>query len=245
LRVVAELPGGAVVLPDLDLALDDDVWDELGHAGVAPELGDAPFGREDALTHPQYHLKLLLNRMGVARGADLWHRAGPSAAPPERSKAISNLFLPAKASARWVDLPERQRRLAAVRLMESEHPGEEAQAIAILMREALETPEKRVALVTPDRGLASRVVAHLQRWGIKADDTAGRACPDGGGAAVAPAGRGCGGRRAAGAVDRLAGPSDGGRIARARLVAGPCARAGPQPARAEAGCGAGAFARDY
>jgi ATP-dependent helicase/nuclease subunit B len=69
LRVVAELPGGAVVLPDLDLALDDDVWDELGHAGVAPELGDAPFGREDALTHPQYHLKLLLNRMGVARGS--------------------------------------------------------------------------------------------------------------------------------------------------------------------------------
>jgi ATP-dependent helicase/nuclease subunit B len=61
--------------------------------------------------------------------------------------------------------------------MESEHPGEEAQAIAILMREALETPEKRVALVTPDRGLASRVVAHLQRWGIKADDTAGRALP--------------------------------------------------------------------
>lgn len=178
LRVVSELPGGAVVLPDLDLALDDEVWDELGHAGIAPDVGEAPFGREDALTHPQYHLKLLLGRMGVARGeVDLWHRAGPSAAPPERSKAISNLFLPARASARWVDLAERQRRLAAVRLMESEHPGEEAQAIAILMREALETPEKRVALVTPDRGLASRVVAHLQRWGIRADDTAGRALP--------------------------------------------------------------------
>ena len=167
-----------MVLPDLDLSLDEDVWEELGHAGVAPAEGEAPFGREDALTHPQYHLKLLLNRMGVARAeVDPWHRAGPAAAPPERSKAISNLFLPAKASARWVDLDERKRRLSAVRLMESEHPGEEAQAIAILIRQALEEPERRVALVTPDRGLASRVVAHLQRWDIRADDTAGRPLP--------------------------------------------------------------------
>ena len=178
LRVVAELPKGAVVLPDLDLSLDDEVWDELGRAGAAPEVGEAPFGREDASTHPQYHLKLLLNRMGVARAeVDPWHRAGPSAAPPERSRAISNLFLPPRASARWVDLEERQRRLRGVRLMEAEHPGEEAQAIAILIREALETPERRVALATPDRGLASRVVAHLQRWGIMADDTAGRPLP--------------------------------------------------------------------
>ncbi len=43
------------------------------------------------------------------------------------------------------------------------------------MREALEEPEKRIALVTPDRGLAGRVAAHLQRWNIAADDTAGRA----------------------------------------------------------------------
>ena len=178
LRVVSELPQGAVVLPDLDLALGQEVWDELGHAGQPPEPGAAPFGREDAATHPQYHLKLLLHRMGVARGeVSPWHRSGVSAAPPERAKAISNLFLPAKASACWVDLPEKTRRLAAVRLMESEHPGEEAQAIALLMREALETPERRVALVTPDRGLAGRVVAHLQRWGIFADDTAGRPLP--------------------------------------------------------------------
>jgi len=178
LRVVSELPQGAVILPDLDLSLDDDVWDALGTAGVPDEAGGEAFGRSDALTHPQYHLKLLLNRMGVARAeVRNWHRSGPSAAPSARSMAISNLFLPPAASARWVDLPEPRRRLSAVRLMETAHPGEEAQAIAILMREALETPEKRVALVTPNRGLAARVVAHLERWGIKADDTAGRPLP--------------------------------------------------------------------
>ncbi|GGB85931.1 double-strand break repair protein AddB [Novosphingobium endophyticum] len=175
LRVVSEMPGGSVILPDLDLALDAQVWDELGTAGKPVEPDDPPFGRDDAVTHPQYHLKLLLNRMGIARTeVQPWHRSGVGAAPPERSRVISNLFLPPRASTGWVDLPAEKRRLSGVRLMESAHPGEQAQAIAILIREALETPERRAALITPDRGLAARVIAHLGRWGIAADDTAGR-----------------------------------------------------------------------
>lgn len=184
LRVVADLPEGAVILPDLDLALDADVWKALGVAGAPEEPGGPPFGRGDVTTHPQYHLKLLLNRMGVARDeVQPWHRAGLAAAPPERSRAISNLFLPPEASAAWVSLPPEQRRLSGVRMMESASPEEEAQAIAILVRQALAVPEKRVAVVTPDRGLANRVVGHLQRWNIGADDTAGRPLPQ------TPAGR--------------------------------------------------------
>ncbi len=178
LRTVAELPHGAVILPDLDLALDPTVWDALGSAGVPDDPADPPFGATDALTHPQYHLKLLLNRMGVARAeVDPWHRAGLAAAPPTRSRAISNLFLPPEGSAGWVDLKAEQRRLSGVRLMESAHPGEEAQAIALLIRRALDEPEKRIALITPDRGLAGRVVAHLKRWNVQADDSAGLPLP--------------------------------------------------------------------
>ena len=58
--------------------------------------------------------------------------------------------------------------------MDCADPQEEAQAIALLVREALEQPEKRVAVVTPDRNLAARVAAHLGRWNIAADDSAGR-----------------------------------------------------------------------
>jgi len=184
LRVVSELPQGAVILPDLDLSLDEAVWQSLGSAGIPAGEGEAPFGERDALAHPQYHLKLLLNRMWVARDeVQPWHRAGMAKGPPERSSAISNLFLPPEGSAGWVDLKPDQRRLSGVRLMESAHPGEEAQAIALLIRQALEVPEKRVALITPDRGLAGRVVAHLKRWDIVADDTAGRPLPQ------TPAGR--------------------------------------------------------
>src|SRR5690606_22849605 len=156
--------------------LADAAWEELGTAG-APDA-ETPLGRDDAVTHPQYHLKLLLNRMGVARSeVQPWHRAGLGKGPPERSHAISSLFLPPEASRAWADLPAERRRLSGVRLMESAGPEEEAQAIALLVRGALEVKERRVAVVTPDRGLAARIVQHLRRWNIEADDTAGRPLP--------------------------------------------------------------------
>src|SRR3546814_2246794 len=67
----------------------------------------------------------------------------------------------------------RDRRIPGVRFFEAATPGEEAQAIALALRRALDTPEQTAALVTPDRGLARRVAAHLKRWGIAIDDSAG------------------------------------------------------------------------
>jgi ATP-dependent helicase/nuclease subunit B len=81
---------------------------------------------------------------------------------------------PAQFTKRWQGLPAHQRRLSGVRALELNDPAEEAQAIAIARREALETPARTAALVTPDRALARRVAAHLRRWGIEADDSAGR-----------------------------------------------------------------------
>ncbi len=175
LRSVADLPNGAVIVPDLDLSMDQATWDELGWAGRSDEAGGTIFGSDDAVTHPQYHLKLLLNRMGVAREeVRQWHRKGLGAAPPERTHAISSLFLPPEASKAWVDLPADKRRLSGIRLIESATIEEEAQCVALLVRQALEEPEKRVSVITPDRGLARRVVQHLQRWNIAADDSAGQ-----------------------------------------------------------------------
>ncbi|MFD2579328.1 hypothetical protein ACFSTD_13660 [Novosphingobium colocasiae] len=176
LRVVSELPQGRVVLPDLDLSLDDAVWEELGTAGAPATPDGPPFGKHDAVTHPQYHLKLLLHRMGggarrSARLASLGDDRRPARAQPCDLEPVP---APPQASAAWANLPARARRLAGVRLMETAHPAMEAQAIAVLIRQALEVPERRVALVTPDRALAARVVAHLKRWDIVADDTAGQ-----------------------------------------------------------------------
>ena len=184
LRVISELPKGAVILPDLDLSLSDEAWEELGRAGQSDEADGESLGRNDAPTHPQYHLKLLLNRMGVNRGeVQQWHRRGIGAANPDRTHAVSALFLPPQASKSWVDLPSDKRRLASVRLLEAGNPEEEAQAVALAVRHALEEPRKRVAVVTPDRTLARRIVQHLRRWDIRADDSAGAPLGD------TPAGR--------------------------------------------------------
>ena len=63
LRRVALLDQGLVVLPALDLGMPDDEWDMLG-----PHEGEPGRQRRSAESHPQFHLKLLLDRMGFARG---------------------------------------------------------------------------------------------------------------------------------------------------------------------------------
>ena len=170
LRSIAMLERGTVVLPALDLALPEEEWQALGPHHAAPGL------RTRALeTHPQFHLKLLLDRMGVARGeVEVWRWGGGHDAPPARSKAIAHAMASAGFTDKWEKLPAGERRLAGVRMLELADSAEEAQAIAIAIREGLEQPERTIALVTPDRALATRVSAHLKRWQIEADDSAGR-----------------------------------------------------------------------
>jgi ATP-dependent helicase/nuclease subunit B len=96
-------------------------------------------------------------------------------APPARSKAIASAMMPAERTTLWSDLPAGERRLAGVRALEVATPAEEAQGIALALREALEEPGRTAALVTPDRALAKRVAAHCARWGIAIDDSAGSA----------------------------------------------------------------------
>ncbi|WP_028970761.1 PD-(D/E)XK nuclease family protein [Sphingomonas sp. URHD0057] len=164
---VARMPEGMVVIPGLWLAnlMPDEEWDALG----PDERGH---GEE---THPQFHLKLLLDRMGVARGeVRQWRSTGGAASSPTRARAVANAMASPDYSHKWGSLGPSARRLTGVRLATLPHAAGEAQAIALALREALETPGKTAALVTPDRQLASRVSALLARWGIEADDSAGR-----------------------------------------------------------------------
>jgi ATP-dependent helicase/nuclease subunit B len=164
---VAAMPGGMVVLPGLARrsAMPDEEWDALGP--------DDNGGGEE--THPQFHLKLLLERIGVARDeVKLWPRVGLAASSPQRARAVANAFVSARYSDKWSELKPVERRLSGIRSAVLADSAAEAQAIALAIREALETPGRTVALVTPDRSLARRVSALLARWGIDADDSAGK-----------------------------------------------------------------------
>lgn len=160
LRTVSHLPRGAVVLPGLDLAMDEAAWESLTES------------------HPQAGLKRLLATLGVTRGDVLpWREEVKAPSGTEaRAHAVARALLPAAGMAAW-----RQREREAVRAgiagvgrIDAADQNEEALAIALALRAALETPGRRAALITPDRGLAQRVAAALARFGIRADDSAGR-----------------------------------------------------------------------
>ncbi|MDH4746812.1 double-strand break repair protein AddB [Sphingomonas sp. CBMAI 2297] len=171
-RMVASLPKGMVVLPDLAIAISDAEWEMLGPHAPDPVTGRR---RRNLETHPQFHLKLLLERMGVHRSEfDPWRAASEHDAAPSRSKAIASAMQPPELTHGWTTLPERERRLDGVRALAVATPAEEAQAIALALRQTLETPGRTAALVTPDRALARRVAAHCARWGIAIDDSAGQ-----------------------------------------------------------------------
>ena len=168
LAVIARLPRGAVVLPGFDRHMDDRVWAALTDpAAPAPVLG-----------HPQYGLARLVGRLGILREEveDLGSLA-PAAAL--RSRLIGEALCPAATTEAWPDLRksadevEIGRALAQVTWIEAANERDEALAIAIALRRAIDEPGKRAALVTGDRDLARRVSAELLRFGVRADDSGG------------------------------------------------------------------------
>ncbi|MBV8913051.1 MAG: double-strand break repair protein AddB, partial [Acetobacteraceae bacterium] len=160
MRVVVRLASGSVILPGLDLDMEDDVW----------------AGLEDG--HPQAGMQHLLARMGAARG-DVQLLPAPALSTGSdagRPATLWRALLPADALSRWRDpfTP----RIDGLHRLEPADQQEEAVAVSLALREALEHPHARAALVTPDRQLAVRVAAELARYGVIVDDSAGEALAD-------------------------------------------------------------------
>ncbi|MEM9796180.1 MAG: double-strand break repair protein AddB [Pseudomonadota bacterium] len=167
MRAVAALPRGAVILPGLDAEMPEAAWGDLL---------DGDHGPGGAQDHPQYRLAAFLHDLGLSRAdCPRWGHTLPAA--PARNRLVSLALRPAPATDAWrregpalTDLPAA---CAGLTLLEAPSPAEEAAAIATGLRGALRAGQ-RAALITPDRNLARQVTAHLDRWGIIPDDSAGR-----------------------------------------------------------------------
>ena len=171
ISAIARAPQGAVVLPDLDLNLDDRTWAMIGATGE---------GSSGLAGHPQALLHRLVGAIGVMRD-EVRSLGSPTPALLARSAFLSEALRPAESTHLW-----RERgwtlsplSLAAafhgVTLVVADSENEEALALAIAMRETLETQGKTAALITPDPSIARRVSAELARWGVEVEDSAGRA----------------------------------------------------------------------
>ncbi|CCB63789.1 double-strand break repair protein AddB [Hyphomicrobium sp. MC1] len=166
MRAVATHASGAVVLPALDTSLDETSWNR-----ITPEHPE----------HPQFGLKKLLDNLSVSR-ADVHELPGLEidAARRTRSAFFSEAMRPSATTNLWHDFATHANRadlakgLAGVSLVEAPSAQDEAETIALILREAIETPGRKAALVSPDRLLARRVAIRLEAWGIRVDDSAGR-----------------------------------------------------------------------
>ena len=162
MRAVVGLPQGMLVLPGYDSDLPESVWAQM----------------EDALTaedHPQYRFRRLMDTLDLAPSAiQPWRQVKP--VDPNRNRLISLSLRPAPVTDQWLvegqDLPDLADATRDMTLLQAANPRAEALALALILRRAVSRGQK-AALVTPDRNLARRVQAQLDRWGILPDDSAG------------------------------------------------------------------------
>ncbi len=184
-RVVARLPMGRVVLPVLDTLMDEEAWkaieDSHPQSGLATLLAGLDATREDVRVwgHPEPRLTPArtedqpMLRPGSTDGTVEPGHDGTRQTPSAnlRFALLSRALLPANALGSWQDTPIATP--TGLWRLKPRDPQEEAEAIAMILRQAVETPGRTAALVTPDRELAGRVSAALPRHGIIADDSAG------------------------------------------------------------------------
>lgn len=157
MNVIAGLPKGEVILPGLDLSMDEEAWQEVKE------------------THPQFTMKQWLSAANAVRqDVKLWD--GCATVNTARVRLLQEAMRPAEVTEAWqklslADIPKEA--VKGLEKVELDHTREEADVIALRLRAALEEDGKSAALVTPDRALAVRVAAALGRWGITANDSAG------------------------------------------------------------------------
>jgi len=164
LKVVAGLPNGVVVLPGVDASASNAVW-----SAILDDPG-----------HPQFGMARLVERLGIdRRDIGTWPRSQQKSGIHKQC-ARASLVQRALAPASVFAVPEMHTESGDLAALDGmvciDCPGaeDEARVIALIMRETLETPDRTIALVTPNRSLARRVAVELKRWSLDIDDSAGQ-----------------------------------------------------------------------
>lgn len=156
LKAIALDPRGAVVLPGLDMMLDQAAWN-----AITPE-------------HPQSAFRMMLEQWGLQR-SDV-EILGPAQGP--RMWVMGQALVPAAVADQWVTSlsgaePLVRESLQRIELVEATDRHDEAGIIALRLRQHIAESAGKAALITPDRDLAIRVTAALKRWNLEIDDSAG------------------------------------------------------------------------
>ncbi|MDI2090971.1 double-strand break repair protein AddB [Commensalibacter oyaizuii] len=155
LSAIIHLPNGKLIISGIQDNLPEAIWNDLD------------------LTHPYAEMAKMLIRLGIKRkDFQLWNDPHLKTVNMERVHVFQQMLLPAELLDHWLN-DRNKVCLPHCFFSEPIDQQQEAVSIALMIRDGLENPEKRIALVTPDRNLAMRVALELGRWGVIADDSAG------------------------------------------------------------------------
>ena len=177
MKSVMTLGRGYIVLPGLDDGMADEDWDDL-------DVSDD----DSVVAHPQYPLRQLLDGLEIARDeVGLWcglaeHKDGYDARYDARASGrialLREVMRPARQTHLWRRIPESRTVLPSsiegINVAVCYDRQEEADVIALAMREVLETPARTAVLITADLKLAEMVSDALMRWDITVAPSAGR-----------------------------------------------------------------------
>lgn len=155
LKSIIGLPNGEIYFSGIDRFANQAYWDAVDE------------------THPLFETKSLLELLEISP-QDVIDVLSPSL--PEREQLISEIMRPASVSDEWRRIYgafDLDKAINGISVINCRSQRDEALAIALKMREVLNTPEKTAALITYDRNLARRVASELERFEIKIDDSAG------------------------------------------------------------------------
>ncbi len=163
-KTILLLPYGKLIIPGLNKVMDETAWQSITEG------------------HPQATLKNLLEFLNITRD-DVKNYT--QIRNQSRLDLISNIMLPAEQTIQWSHaLKNNQKKYLIDDLTQNifrydcDTIQEEADTIALILRETLEDKDQTACVITTNRALARRITQRCKFWNIEVDDTAGQNLKD-------------------------------------------------------------------
>jgi ATP-dependent helicase/nuclease subunit B len=155
MKAILSLEKGRVILPYTDMQLSSFEWDEIG-------------SDKNPISH-QRHIQTLLKFLEVTR-ADIKLLDSKVGA---REPLVSNIMRPATSIESWKSFKATPQDLNWIKLLEAKNNIHESKLIGTVIRHKV-GQGLRTALITNNKDLAEKVEIYLTKFGIEADNSAGK-----------------------------------------------------------------------
>lgn len=181
LSVISKLPQGQIILPGLNTDIDPQSWDAIDDTHPQATLKNIITNEFDIKIENISDNVAIYDYSDELITKDYEPLALTKAKIEAKRKFFSEVMRPASTSKEWIKLSNIRNEekskikdaISDIRITECDTQQEEALIIAMHLRAALEQPEKRAIVITPDRNLARRIAVICKRWDIHIDDSAG------------------------------------------------------------------------